>query len=113
MSQYSELSAAQQAQLDAFLLTLRPLVGEGARYVFRANALTLDWANYAQALVDGLDAGALVPNKTGMAGAQPLAKEEIQSLVAALQGLVATYATPANQQTQAKACGAANLISGS
>lgn len=112
MAQYSALTSDQQSQLDAFLQTLRPLAGEGARYLFGANALLLDYANYASALIGQLDAGALVPNKTGLSGAQPLAKEDIQALVADLETLVTTYATQAKQQLQAKACGAANLISG-
>lgn len=112
MAQYSALTADQQSQLDAFLLTLRPLAGQGARYLFGANALLLDWANYADALVTQLDAGAFVPNKTGLAGAQPLAKEDIESLVSDLQSILTSYGTLPKQQLQAKACGAANLISG-
>jgi len=101
-----------QKDLDTFLRLLRPLSGEGARYLFDAGAVLLDYANYAAAIVASLDAGALVPNETGLAGAQPLAKEDIQALAADLQNLLAAYATPAKQALQAKACGAANLISG-
>lgn len=43
--QYTDLTADQQSQLDDFLLTLRPLAGEGARYLFGAGALLLDYAN--------------------------------------------------------------------
>ena len=112
MAQFADLSGAQQEEIQKFLNSLlRPAVGTGVRYVNgTVMPMLLDWINYGEVIVASLDSGAVIPNTSGLAGAQSLTKEQVQSLMTGFSNLITNYASGSVPATQAAACGAANMI---
>jgi hypothetical protein len=94
MASYNNLTQEQKDKLAVFTTLLRGYYGELARFL------------------DGLDAGAVVPNATGLAGAQALTKEELQAAVADMSALLNGYYTDAKRQVYDKMVGPFNTNRG-
>lgn len=110
MAQFSELTAEQQARILELLRIVRPYAGELGRLNVSGRAADALWVGNVDAIVALLDAGAEVPNETGLDQASPLTKEEIQnSLMAWVQAIITTYDTAFVRGVLAKAAGAVNL----
>lgn len=107
---YSELSAEDQQTLDDYLQFARPLLGEVARLMHKFSAVNSDWTNGAQGVVASLTAGVIVPNKTGLAGAASLTKEDIQASAALIAQALSGYESATNRNRWVKAAGAVNTI---
>ncbi len=108
--QYDALTAEQKATLDAFMTLLRPWAGEAARANNHAQLIDDTYEASATGVIASLDAGAVVPNNTGLAGAMPLTKEEVLELVTDIKTLQAGFNTPAKRQLISKAAGAGNIV---
>lgn len=65
-------------------------------------------ANGIGAILNSLDAGAQVPNASGLAGSQALTKEELQAAVTDMSALLASYYTDAKRQVYDKMVGPYN-----
>lgn len=95
MAGYNELSANSQSAVDELLSLVRPLAHEIYKFAQENRPAVQQWfavppgeSDTLADLVNGLDAGALLPNKTNLAGADAVTKENLQTLM----GYVSTIA---------------------
>ena len=108
MATYDSLTQDQKDQLAALERNTRGWLNGLARLLVEARALDAAWAasNGGDAIVAGLDVGAVVPNSSGIAGAQNLTKEEwVQMRTAGLGDFLTAYDTDAVRRVIAKAAG--------
>lgn len=108
MAAYTDLTDAQKAQLAALERNTRGWLNSLAALLVQARALDAAWAasNGGDSIVGSLDAAEVVPNSSGIAGAQNLTKEEWQQLRSAgLTDFLTTYDTDAVRRVIAKAAG--------
>jgi hypothetical protein len=110
MATYAELSTEDKAVVQAFMGLLRPCCGELARTGNHAEVIYTAYFAHAKAILDTLDAGELVPNESGLSGAEALPNELIQDgLMAYIEGLRQLNTQP-HRQAYSRAAGPANLI---
>lgn len=107
---YDELTNEQKSVLQDWLNVLRALAGEQARTNNHAAAVDVAYGSQIQDILTALDAGEVLPNTSGLAGAQGLPKEEVISVVAHFQGIRTNYDTTGHRQLWTKLCGTANMI---
>ena len=109
MGLYVDLSQSDKDLLAAWERNDRGwLNGLISRGIVEARALkaSLDASGGAGDILDSLDAGEVVPNSSGIAGAQPLTKEEWLTLRnTGLADYLTTYDTVAVRELLAKAAG--------
>jgi len=103
MATYEELSAADKAVVDNTVNLIRAASGERARAWNRQRAIASD--TNAVALVVSIDAGATIPNTSGLAGADDLTRAELVAAWNTLELDRTANDTPANRASFAKACG--------
>lgn len=108
MATYAELSQVEKDQLAALERNTRGWLNSLAALLAQARALDAAWAasNGGDAIVASLNAGEVVPNSSGIAGAQNLTKEEwITMRSAGLTDFIVKYDTDAVRRVIAKASG--------
>lgn len=69
-----------------------------------------EWTNRVQSLFAKVGTDDLVPNESGLAGAEALSKAEILSQLGNLQTLLTSYNTAALRATYAQAIGGVNMV---
>jgi hypothetical protein len=108
MVTYDSLSVEEQAQLQAWVNQFRSFatnfIGKGV-VTGRALDAARSASGGAQDLIDSLDALEVVPNTSGLAGAQGLTKEELGALITGLSAFLASYDTTNVRENVAKAGG--------
>ena len=105
---YNDLPQEDKDLLAAWERNTRGWLNSLARLVAEARALdaALEASNGPGAILDGLDVGQVVPNSSGIAGAQNLTKEEWATMrQAGLQDFLLAYDTDAVRRVLAKAAG--------
>ncbi len=107
---YAELTVEQQAIIQNFVGLLRAWTGEQGRTNNHGDVLNTDYNAQSSAILASLDAGEVIPNTSGLAGAASLVKEDVVSMVAHVQGILTGYNTAAHRQLWVRAAGAGNLI---
>ena len=108
MGTYANLSQSDKDILGALERNFRGWInGIVSRGIVQARALkaALDAGGGAGDLLDGLNAGQVVPNSGGIAGAQDLTKEEWETLRVAFNTFLTTYDNVATRALAAKAAG--------
>lgn len=106
---YADLTTEQKATLDSWLNNVRGICGEMARVGNHcAAADTAYWAQIS-AILAGLADSDLVPNASGLAGAQSLTKAQIVTLVSHIEA-VNTLNDSNHRNVWVLACGMTNLI---
>ena len=112
MPSYDDLTPEDQAKIDDLLTHVRPAAGTFAQSANTAKLIGQSGdVTGAKALIDSLDAGT-IPNKTGLAEAQPLTTDQVKELLADLAAVAATYGTPEKSALQIAACGVNAIIRG-
>lgn len=111
MSTFAQLTSDQQSQLLAFMLLFRPNTGQLARTLDTLRKMDDYWNNNAKAINALLDAGIVVPDNTGLAGATTLTKDNLITIMNAIETLLATYNTGPNRGLMANIAGATNITS--
>ena len=112
MPSYDDLSPQDQEKIDDLLSHVRPAAGTFAQSANTAKLIGQSGeVTGAKALIDSLDAGT-IPNKTGLAEAQPLSPSQVQELLADLASVAATYGTSEKSSLQIAACGINAIIGG-
>ena len=112
MPSYDDLSPEDQGKIDDLLTHVRPAAGTFAQSAHNAELIGASGAvTGATALIASLDSGT-IPNKTGLAEAQPLEPSQVQELLADLAAVAATYGTPEKSALQIAACGVNAIIRG-
>lgn len=113
MATYNSLTQEQKDKLAVFTTLLRGYYGELARFLDGVDDAAIHYqANGIGAILNSLDAGAVVPNATGLAGAQALTKEELQAAVTDMSALLNGYYTDAKRQVYDKMVGPYNTNRG-
>ena len=111
MTTYDQLPAEDQQSLDDFLNSLvRPWAGEQAKANNHGGAADTQYNANVSAILAVMTGTDEIPNKSGLAGAIAITKDEAVSIVSHIQGIRTTYNTAAHRQLWAKAAGAGNLI---
>lgn len=117
MATYDSLTQEQKDLLANFTNLARSWAGEQGRTNNHADAVDTSWNANISAIVTSLDAGEVIPNASGLKGAQSLTKEEVTTLVSHMQNMLsdmsshtAGFNTAALRQVWSKAAGPDNLI---
>lgn len=112
MPSYDDLSPEDQGKIDDLLSHVRPAAGTFAQSSHNAELIGASGAvTGATALIASLDSGT-IPNKTGLAEAQPLEPSQVQELLADLETVVSEFGTPEKSSLQIAACGVNAIIRG-
>ena len=106
---YSELTTEQKASLDAWMTLLRASVGELARVNNHLDAVNTEYNGSAGEVLALLGASDVIPNVSGLTGAEPMTKDQVVTVVSYIQGVLA-FNTSAHRGNIARACGESNLI---
>ena len=105
---YTDLTEEEQTQLQAWVNEFRAfatsIIGKGV-VTGRALDAARSASGGAQDLLDSLDVAEVVPNTSGLAGAQSLTKEELGTLITGLTSFLTSYDTVAVRENVAKAGG--------
>ncbi len=108
MGTYANLPQSDKDILGAWERNFRGWVNNNiSRGIIQARALkaSLDASGGAGDIIDNLDAGEIVPNTSGIAGAQDFTKEETTVLRGAMNTFLTSYDTVAVRALAAKAAG--------
>lgn len=116
MPQYADLSTNAKADLDELLALVRPLAAEIHKFAQKNRVALQQWFSTPPGdgstiadLVNGLDAGALLPNKTGLSGANEVTKEGLQTVMSYVS-TVAALDSEGHLDASLPFAGAANFI---
>jgi len=116
---YEELTAEQQASIDALMAIVRPQAGTLARLLESFQAIVSQYTGNIETILNLIDAAEEIPNQTGLAGAQAMTRADVQTLIGYMTTAAATadgsdgsYNTNYHRSLYAKACGAVNMING-
>ena len=105
MPAYDDLSPEDQAKIDDLLSHVRPAAGTFAQSAHTADLIGASGAGIgATALIASLDSGT-IPNKTGLAEAQPLTPDQVQELLADLEKVVSEFGSAAKTDLYIAAAG--------
>ena len=114
---YNDLTAEQKQSVQAMCQLVRPLSGELGRLLEKFQAVVAYYSGNVESILAALQASDVVPNESGLAGAQNMTKEQLVNLVGYFITLCATpdgssgsYNTNYHRALYAKACGPVNLI---
>ena len=73
----SDLTGAQKTSLDAWMRLFRSTCGEIARLGNHCEAVNTEFNTVASAILDSLDGDDVIPNTSGLDGAEPMTKDEV------------------------------------
>lgn len=111
MASYNELTNEQRDVLQSWLNNLRAVSGELARVCNHMSALDTVYNSQVTTILAALTDNTVVPNTSGLQGAQALDVDaEAVTIMAHFQGVLTNYGTANHRQLWAKACGGSNLI---
>jgi hypothetical protein len=110
MATFTTLTSTQQAQVIAWMPLFRSSVIQLAQACNQGASLDSVWQNTILAIVTSLDAGTIIPDVTGLAGASPLVREDVLGMMAAIEALLSSANTTAQQAEYVKVVGPANAI---
>ena len=100
---YAELSPSDQAIVSNVDRLIRASIGEKAKGWNRVRAIADD--SNAVALMASIDAGAVIPNTSGLAGADDLTRTELVALYNLLNADRTTNDTAQNRAAMSKGAG--------
>jgi len=112
MPAYDDLSPEDQGKIDDLLSHVRPAAGTFAQSAHTAELIGASGSvTGAVSLIDSLDSGT-IPNRTGLAEAQPLTPDQVKELLADLEKVVSEFGSDAKSSLQIAACGVNAIING-
>lgn len=114
---YADLTAEQKASVQALSQLARPLSGELARLLEKFQAVVAYYGGNVETILGGLQNADVIPNESGLAGAQSMTKADWVNLIgyfitasATADGASGSYNTNFHRSLYAKAAGPENLI---
>lgn len=110
METYDSLTSEHKAILADYVNNLRAWCGEQARANNHADASETAYRSFVSVLLDSLDGTEIIPNDSGLSGAQSLTKDEIITLISHQQNILSGFNLSTFRQAWAKATGSSNLI---
>lgn len=108
MATYDSFSAPDKAVIQNTVNLLRASVGEVFRAFNRIKAIADD--TNAVGLVSSIDANEVIPNTSGLAGADDMTRTEVAALYTLLTGIRTTNDTSQNRAAASKASGINALL---
>lgn len=108
MATYNSLNAQDKLIVDNTVNLLRASAGEIARVFNHLVAIAGD--SNAVALVTSIDAGEVIPNTSGLAGADELTRTEVVALYTALNAIRTANDTAPNRAAWSKAAGINGML---
>lgn len=106
---FEELRPEQQQAVLAFMLQFRPIVGENARALRALQGLVAVWGAAAGPLIAQLDPSAIIPDSTGLAGAQPLTAADVSGMMAGNKQAIDAFYQADNLMQFVKIVGSGNV----
>lgn len=106
---YADLTTEEKASLQAWLGLFRGTAGELARLNNHHEAVNTEYNGTTSAILAQLVGSDVVPNQSGLVGAESLSKDQIVTITSYMQGVLA-FNTPDHRLMLAKAAGESNLI---
>lgn len=107
---YDELSAEQKSVLQTFTNDLRALSGETQRLFNKYVALQARKIGQIDAIMTALDTNEIIPNTSGLAGAEGLpADADMIAIYGDFENILTNHNVVAKQQRRARACGNTNV----
>jgi hypothetical protein len=101
MATWASLTPQQQATVQATVNLLRPYLGALSHELNTANDIGIQYGAGSQAIVATLAGTEIIPNTSGLAGAQDLTQSQFMSLITVLltigataNGATGSYNTP-------------------
>jgi predicted RNase H-like nuclease len=110
MATYASLGVTDKAVVDNTVNLIRGSCSDLAKIFNRIKSIVED--TNATGLVVSLDNGEVVPNTSGLAGADDLTKEEVIALFNFLSGIRTTNDTAENRDDMSKAAGINAMMGG-
>lgn len=99
MASYASLAQEQKDKLAFFTTQLRSEYGALARFLDGVDDLSVHYnAQGIAVIISSLDAGAVIPNSSGLAGSASITKEQLQTAVTDMGALLTAYYTAAKRQ---------------
>jgi hypothetical protein len=107
MALYADLTDEQKSIVRDQVNQLRALSGQIARTIVQGKVvqIAVDADGGLRDIVTSLDNGEVVPNESGLAGAQSLSKADLANLVAVLDALILANDVQATRELLAQANG--------
>tara|TARA_B100000029_G_scaffold146623_1_gene141950 strand:- start:2923 stop:3258 length:336 start_codon:yes stop_codon:yes gene_type:complete len=102
---YDDLAPDQQAAIDELMRLVRPLGRTFAQAAHRAGVIQQSHQQTTKAILDSLDAGSEIPNKTDLAGATAMTVEDVAGLLADLAVVESSFGPADNTARYLKAAG--------
>lgn len=108
MATYASYTAQQQAIVQNTCNLVRGGCSELARIFNHTKAIADD--TNAVSLVAGLDSTEIIPNTSGLAGADDLTQAQLVALYTLLNGIRTTYDTSGNRAAMSRGCGINSML---
>lgn len=108
MATYDSLSEMDKSVVQSTTQLIRSACGSIARDFNLMKAIADD--QNAIDLILSIDPGEMIPNESGLDGADDLTRAELVSIWNEITAMKAAYDTPANREDWSKAAGAPNLL---
>jgi len=109
MGLYVDLAQADKDRIQTLLALVRPEAARLYKDAINTGAMVSEWNAGVSALITGLDVGELIPNTTGLAGAQAITKENLANNLMAYITSRSGFATTGHRDNIVPAAGAHNV----
>lgn len=106
---FSAITPAQQAQVLAFMQQFRPTIGAMAVALRQLQALANIWNASISSVVSTVTPTDVLPDATGLAGAQPLEAADLTAVMGMASAVLASNYAPANLAEFIKVVGPSNV----
>jgi len=107
--EFNSLSLPQQALLLAFMQQFRPTLSAMAVALRTLNTMTTTYNTAIESVVSTLDPATVIPDNTGLAGAQPLMASDITMVMALATSALSTLYGSAQINEYIKISGPGNV----
>ena len=108
-SNWSNLTPVQQQAVLAWMPLFRSAVVELVSACNGGSSLDGTWTGGISAIVESLASGTIIPDATGLAGAQPLTMDAVVGQMAAIEALLAGANTSSARAAYQAVVGPANM----
>ena len=113
---YADLTDEQKASIQALSTFMRGLSSEWAKVLEKAQAISAYYTGNVETDIASLDSADVIPQTTGLVGAEPLTKADFTTLIGyfmvasnAADGASGSYNTPYHRALYSRACGPENV----
>jgi hypothetical protein len=113
VAQWEDLSTEEQGYVLDLMILLRPACGHLASVLYQLNLIKAYYQGPSDVdtIIGTLDANAVIPNNTGLAGALDIQKSDLSPILTALGTLISNYYSDADIQRYIAMAGVENVLS--